>query len=158
MLVLHPGFSPGPCLVLRGPCCPFPLFHSYPTRHLFSWVLTLCNRIEHHLISEDVQTSPNQNFPKTNSLSTPQECSSPGTLILIIHTRTINFFSSPSLLCLVILSFTSLLVPSVPSWLCTSSFFPRLEFGKFFCKGPDNMYFRLCRSYSLCRNHSSLPS
>lgn len=27
----------------------------------------------------------------------------------------------------------------------------------FFCKGPDNKYFRVCRSYSLCHSYSALP-
>ena len=27
----------------------------------------------------------------------------------------------------------------------------------FFCKGPDNKYFRLCRPYGLCHNFSPLP-
>lgn len=28
---------------------------------------------------------------------------------------------------------------------------------KLFCKGPENKYFRLCRTYGLCHNNSTLP-
>lgn len=35
--------------------------------------------------------------------------------------------------------------------------FSKPKFTSFFCKRPDNKHFRVCRSYSLCQNSSTVP-